>query len=117
MRCPTQYEKSKEALVYQVISIVNWRDQAAGDEAHQTMIPRMLDRWEELAPPGAQAFVTRCSDTETTFTALFPSGEGIADDPQRQKLRRIVRAVMRDMTAEGELRILEGEVVANRTSE
>ena len=29
--------------------------------------------------------------------------------------RRIVRAVMRDMTADGKPRILEGEVVANRT--
>ena len=103
--------------MYQVISIVNWRNQAAGDEAHQTMIPRILDRWEELAPLGAQAFVARCSGTETTFTALFPSGEDIADDTQRQKLRRIVRAVMRDMTTDGELRILEGEVVANRIRE
>ena len=61
--------------MYQVIGIANWRGKEAGDEAHRTLIPHALDRWEEMTPQGARAFIARCSGTETTFTALFPSSE------------------------------------------
>ncbi len=103
--------------MYQVISIANWRSKEAGDEAHRTLIPRALDRWEEMAPQGAQAFVARCSDTETTFTALFPSSEGVVDNPQRDRFRRIVGAVAKDFTGGAKLTILEGEVVDGRTGD
>ncbi len=103
--------------MYQVIGIANWSSKEMGDEAHRTLIPRALDRWEEMAPQGAQALVTRCSETETTFTALFPSSEGVVGDTQRDKFRRIVGAVAKDFTGGAKLTILEGEVVDGRTRE
>ncbi len=103
--------------MYQVVGIVTWRSPEAGDKAHETLIPRALDRWEEISSPGAQAYVTRCSSTQTIFTALFPSAEGVVNDPQREKFRRVIQAVAKDFTDDSELVILEGEVVASRICE
>ncbi len=103
--------------MYQVICIVNWQNRNAGNEAHEKLIPRILDRWEEIAPSGAQAFVARCSDTKSAFTAIFPSPDGIADDPERNRFRRVVGAVIRDWSADTKLEIVEGKIVASRVRE
>ncbi len=103
--------------MHQVISIFTWRNQEAGDKAHETLVPRALDRWEEISLPGAQAFVTRCSETQTIITALLPSPEGGVNDSQREKFRRIVQAVAKDFTDDSGLVLLEGEVMASRICE
>ena len=103
--------------MYQVMSIINWRSKEVGDKAHRTIIPHILDRWEEGAPLGSQAFVARCSDTQTTFSALFPLSEEIANDPKRKKMRLLINAVMKESIADERLVILEGEIVENRTRE
>ena len=100
--------------MYQVVGVITWKNREAGDEAHQTLIPRALDRWEEISPPGAQAFVTRCSNTKTIFTTLFPSSEGVVDDPERQKFRRIAQAVAKDFMDDAEFVLLEGDVTESR---
>ncbi len=100
--------------MYQVVGIVTWRNPDAGDKAHDTLIPRALDRWEEISSPGAQAYVTRCSNTQTIFTALFPSAQGVVDNPQRQKFRRIFQAIAKDFTDDSKIVLSEGEVVASR---
>ena len=101
--------------MYQIISIVNWKNSTFSIRAHDKLIPRILDRWEEMSPPGAQAFVAKLSDTKTSFTALFPSSEDILHDKQRIKFRRIVQSVIRDLVDDGKVEILEGEVVEMRT--
>ena len=101
--------------MYQVISIVNWKNSAAGIQAHDSVIPRILDRWEEMSPPGAQAYVAKLSDTKTSFTALFPSSDDLLDDGQRLKFRRIVQSVIRNLVEDGKVEIFEGEVVDMRT--
>ncbi len=101
--------------MYQVISIVNWKNSAAGIQAHNTVVPRAVDRWEEMAPPGAQAFIAKLSDTQTSFTALFPSSDDVLNDQRRKKFRRIVQTVIRDLVKDGKVEIFEGEVVEMRT--
>ena len=103
--------------MHQIVGIFTWRSREAGDKAHETLVPRALDRWEEISLPGAQAFVTRCSSTQTIVTALFPSAEGVVHDPQREKFRRVVQAVAKDFTDESEFVLLEGEVIASRIRE
>ena len=103
--------------MYQVVGIVTWRSPDAGDKAHKTLIPNALDRWEEISSSGAQAYVTRCSDTQTIFTALFPSAQGVVDNPQRQKFRRIFQAIAKDFTGDAEIVLSEGEVVLSRICE
>ena len=58
--------------MYQVVGVITWKTREAGNKGHKTLIPRALDRWEEISPPGAQAFVTRCSDTPTFFYDPLP---------------------------------------------
>ncbi len=101
--------------MYQVIGIVTWKSREAGNRAHRTLIHRVLDRWEEISPPGAQAFITRCSDTQTIFTTLFPSSEGVADDPLRKRFRRIARSIAKDFMDDAEFVLLDGDVVERRT--
>jgi hypothetical protein len=101
--------------MYQVVGVITWKTREAGNKGHKTLIPRALDRWEEISPPGAQAFVTRCSDTQTVFTTLFPSSEGVVGDLERQKFRRIAKAVIRDLMDRAEFVLLEGDVSESRT--
>ena len=77
----------------------------------------MWDRWEEMAPPGAEAFVAKLSDTQTSFTALFPTSDGVLNDQKREKIRRIIKSVIKDLVKDGKVEIYEGEVVESRRGE
>ena len=101
--------------MYQITYLVDWRSRESGDEAHATLIPRAIDRWEELAPDGARAYVARCSDTQTIWTSLFPTSDGITDDPSRTRFRRVVLTIAKEFMSQSEPVIFEGPVVESRT--
>ena len=103
--------------MYQVVGIMTWQTERAGNTAHRKLIPRALDRWEEISPPGALAFISRCSKTKTIFTTLFPISEGVENDQKRKKYQRIVQTVARDFMDDGEFLWLEGNITARRTCE
>ncbi len=100
--------------MYQITCLFEWRSREAGDEAHATLLLRALDRWEELAPEGAKVYVARCSDTQTIWTSLFPTSDGITEDPKRNRSRSIVLAIAKDFMGQSEPVIMEGPVVESR---